>query len=113
VGAGPRGAARPRPGMDDPREHRGPGAPACGRGQRGPGGEARGRSRGGFGPEIPILVDAPGDPVESLGTAGQESDVTRAEPLINGHPDAVVAAAEGQGSEAVIPPGEDRKKPRD
>jgi transposase len=66
-----------------------------------------------------------GDPVEFRLTAGQEADVTQAEPLIDGHKagalildkaydsDAVVAAAKRQGAEAVIPSKKDRKVPRD
>jgi transposase len=88
-------------------------------------GEALGRSRGGFGTKIHIIVDAPGNPVEFILTAGQEADVTQAEPLIVGHKagafildkaydsDAVVAAAKRQGAEAVIPPKKNRKVPRD
>jgi transposase len=66
-----------------------------------------------------------GNPVEVLLTAGQEADVTQAEPLIDGHKagaflldkaydsGAVVAAAKRQGAEAVIPPKKNRKVPRD
>jgi transposase len=110
--------------MGDHRQHRGPGAPACGREKGGQGGEALGRSRGGFSTKIHIAVDALGNPVEFLLTAGQEADVTQAEPLIRGHKadayildkaydsDAVVAAAKRQGAEAVIPPKKNRKVPR-
>ena len=57
-----------------------------------------------------------GNPVDFILTAGQEADVTQAEPLIDAHKagayildkaydsNAVVAAAERQGAEAVIPP---------
>jgi transposase len=57
-------------------------------------------------------------------TAGQEADVTQAEPLIDGHEadafiadkaydsDAVVAAVERRGAEAVIPPRKNRKVSR-
>ena len=88
-------------------------------------GEALGRSRGGFSTKIHIVVDALGNPVEFILTAGQEADVTQAEPLIEGHEaeafildkaydsDAVVAAAKRQGAEAVIPPKKNRKVPRD
>ena len=84
-----------------------------------------GRSRGGFGTKIHILVDALGNPVEFILTAGQEADVTQAEPLIRGHKagayildkaydsNAVVAAAKRQGAEAVIPSEKNRKVPRD
>jgi transposase len=111
--------------VDDHRQHRGPGAPACGREKRGQAGEALGRSRGGFSTKIHIIVDALGNPVEFLLTAGQEADVTQSEPSIVGHKagafildkaydsDAVVAAAKRQGAEAVIPPKRNRKVPRD
>jgi transposase len=111
--------------MDDPRQHRDPGAPACGREKGGQTGEALGRSRGGFSTKIHILVDALGNPVEFILTAGQEADVTQAEPLIDGQKaeafiadkaydsDAVVAAAKRQGAEAVIPPKKNRKVPRE
>ena len=83
-----------------------------------------GRSRGGFSTKIHILVDALGNPVEFLLTAGQEADVTQAEPLIEGHAagafildkaydGAAVVAAKRQGTEAVIPPKENRKVARE
>jgi len=70
-------------------------------------------------------VDALGNPVEFVLTAGQAADVTQAEPLMRGHAagafiadkaydsDAVVAAAKRQGAGAVIPPKKNRKVPRD
>ena len=84
-----------------------------------------GRSRGGFSTKIHIIVDALGNPVEFVLTAGQEADVTQAEPLIDAHKadayildkaydsDAVVAAAGRQGAKAVIPSKVNRKVPRD
>jgi len=75
-----------------------------------------GRSRGGFSTKIHIAVDALGNPVEFILTAGQEADVTQAAPLIQGNKagayildkaydsDAVVKAARRQGGAAVIPP---------
>jgi transposase len=111
--------------VGDHRQYRSPGAPACGREKGGQEGEALGRSRGGFSTKIHLTVDALGNPVEFLLTAGQEADVTQAEPLIDGHKagafildkaydsDAVVAAAKRQGAEAVIPPKKNRKVPRD
>jgi transposase len=84
-----------------------------------------GRSRGGLSTKIHIAVDALGNPVEFLLTAGQEADVTQAGPLIRGNKagayildkaydsDAVVAAAKRQGAEAVIPPKVNRKVSRD
>jgi putative transposase len=84
-----------------------------------------GRSRGGFSTKIHIAVDALGNPVEFILTAGQEADVTQAEPLIQGHKadayildkaydsDAVVVSAKRRGAEAVIPSKKNRKVPRD
>jgi transposase len=84
-----------------------------------------GRSRGGFSTKIHIAVDALGNPVEFLLTAGQAADVTQAEPLIRGNKagayildkaydsDAVAAAAKRRGAEAVIPSKRNRKVPRD
>ena len=78
-----------------------------------------------FGTKIHILVDALGNPVEFILTGGQEADVTRAGPLVEGHrtgaaiadkaydSDAVVAAAKRQGAEAVIPSKKNRKFTRD
>src|SRR5262249_35386819 len=82
------------------------------------------RSRGGFGSEIHLLVDALGNPVEFLLTAGQEADVTQTEPLMDGHEaaviadkaydsDAVVAAARGRRAEAGIPSKKYRNVLRD
>jgi transposase len=86
--------------------------------------EALGRSRGGFGTKIHTLVDALGNPVEFVLTAGREVGATQAEPLMRGHQagafildeaydsDAVVAAAGRRGAEAVTPPRKNRKVPR-
>ena len=83
-----------------------------------------GRSRGGFSTKLHIVVDALGNPVEFVLTAGQASDVTQAEALIEGHEagaviadkafdsDALVRAVERRGAEAVIPPKKNRKCPR-
>src|SRR3954447_24987636 len=101
--------------MDDPRQHRGPGAPACRRGRKKgvDDDQALGRSRGGVSTKIHILVDALGNPVEFTLTGGQEADVPQAEPLRKGRKagafladkaydsDAVVQAAKRQGAEAV------------
>jgi putative transposase len=84
-----------------------------------------GRSRGGFSTKIHIAVDAVGNPVEFILTGGQEADVAQGEPLVNAHKaeayildkaydsDAIVAAAQRQGGEAVIPPKRNRKVARD
>jgi transposase len=114
--------------MDDPRQHRDPGAPARRRRRKKietDDDQALGRSVVVFGTKIHILVDALGDPVEFILTGGQEADVTRAGPLVEGHrtvaaiadkaydSDAVVAAAKRQGAEAVIPSKKNRKVTRD
>jgi len=87
--------------------------------------QALGRSRGGFSTKIHLLVDALGNPIDFRLTAGQESDVSHAEPLIKGHGaealiadkaydrDALVETANRQGAEVVIPPKKNRKDPRD
>jgi transposase len=89
-----------------------------GREKRGQDAEALGRSRDGFLTKIPIAVDAMGNLVEFLLTAGQEADVTQAEALIEGHEaeaviadkgydsDAPVRAVKERRAEAVIPPKE-------
>jgi transposase len=113
--------------VDDHGQHRGPGAPACRRGRKEgvDDDQASGRSRGGFSTKLHILVDALGNPVEFILTGGQGADVTQAEPLMQGHEagaiiadkafasDAVVAAAQRQGAQAVIPPKKNRKLTRD
>jgi len=93
--------------------------------KRGQSGEALGRSRGGFRTKIHIIVDALGNPVKFILTEGQGADVTQAEPLIDGHDagafiadkaydsDAVVATAQRQGAEAVIPSKKNRERPRE
>jgi transposase len=84
-----------------------------------------GRSRGGFSTQIPLGVDALGNPVDFILTGGPEADVTQAEPWIAAHEagasildtvydsDAVVKAARVQGGEAVIPPKKNRKVARE
>lgn len=61
-------------------------APARGRRKRGPDAQALGRSRGGLSTKIHIAVDALGNPVRLLLTAGQVHDSTQAEALIEGFP---------------------------
>jgi transposase len=112
--------------MDDPRQHRGPGASARGGGsKKGGADQALGRSRGGFSTKIHIAVDALGNPVELILTAGQEADVTQAEAMIEARDadayiadkaydsDAVVRKIQEQGAEAVIPSKKNRKHLRD
>lgn len=127
VASGLRGATRPRPGVGNHRQLRGPGPPACGRGRKKgvDDDEALGRSRGGFSTKIHIAVDGLGNPIEFRLTGGQVGDVAQAEPLIGAHEtdayildkaydsDTVVQAAQRQGGEAVIPPKKNRKVPRE
>ena len=87
--------------------------------------QALGRSRGGFGTKVHVAVDAPGNPVRLIATAGQVADVTQGEALVDGlaveHVIAdkgydsakLVEAIEAAGAEAVIPPRSNRKEPRD
>jgi transposase len=111
--------------MADPGQHGSPGAPACGRPKGGQTDACLGRSRGGFSTKIHLVVDALGNPVECRLSAGQEADVTYAEPLMDDHAaqawiadkaydsDAVVQVAQSQGAQAVIPSKKNRKQPRD
>jgi transposase len=87
--------------------------------------QALGRSRGGFGTKIHLAVEALGNPVSIHRSPGQDADVTYAEALLGDRrPDAVLAdkghdrnaffaVVEGRGAEAVIPPRNNRKEPRD
>lgn len=84
-----------------------------------------GRSRGGFSTKIHAAVDALGNPLRFILTGGQEADVKQAEPLIDGfEPEAVIGdkgydsdevvnMVQGRGAEAVIPPKQNRKEPRE
>ena len=92
--------------MADPRQHRGPGAPARRRGgKKGAADQALGRCRGGFGTKIHIVVDGLGNPVEFVLTAGQAADVTQAEALIEGHEAEAVIADKGYDSDALVAGG--------
>jgi len=100
----------------------------CGRGGKKSGGQesqALGRSRGGFSTKIHASVDALGNPLRFLLTAGQRHDITQAEGLIaNLEFERVIAdrsydaedflnqIAEKQAV-AVIPPRKNRKEPRE
>jgi transposase len=87
--------------------------------------QALGRSRGGFGTKVHIAVDALGNPVRLIATAGQVADVTQGEALVDGlavepviadkgyDSAKLVEAIEAAGAEAVIPPRSNRKEPRD
>jgi transposase len=87
--------------------------------------EAMGKSRGGLSTKIHAAVDALGNPVRLLLTAGQVSEHTRAEALVEGFragfvladkgydSDAFVEVIKGNGATPVIPPRSNRKTPRD
>jgi transposase len=75
--------------------------------------------------KVHVAVDALGNPVRLIVTAGQVADVTQGEALISGleaghviadkgyDSNKLVAAIEAAGAEAVIPPRSNRKAPRD
>ncbi len=87
--------------------------------------QALGRSRGGFSTKIHIAVDALGNPLRLILTAGQESDVTQGAPLIKDFAAQAVIADKGYDSDelvktitalqaqAVIPPRANRKEQRE
>ena len=87
--------------------------------------EALGRSRGGFSTKLHAAVDALGNPLRFIVTAGQPAEITQAEVLVSGFSaeavvadkgydsDAFVDQIEQSGAEAVIPPRRHRKEPRD
>jgi transposase len=84
-----------------------------------------GKSRGGLSTKIHAAVDALGNPVRLLLTAGQVSDHTQAEALVGGFRADFVVADKGYDSDAfvevikanggipVIPPRCNRKTPRE
>jgi transposase len=83
-------------------------------------GQALGRSRGGFSTKVHIAVDALGNPLRLLLTAGQRHDSPQASALIEGYEPQVLIADKGydsgplielvtaKGIEAVIPPKKNR-----
>ena len=87
--------------------------------------EAIGKSRGGLSTKIHAAVDASGNPVRLLLTAGQTSEYTQAEALIEGFEAGYVLADKGYDSDQfvsaieknhavpVIPSKKNRKVPRD
>jgi transposase len=87
--------------------------------------QALGRSRGGFSTKIHINVDALGNPLRFILTAGQRHDITQAEGLIVGYQgDHVIADKSydsdsfretiiASGAEPVIPSRSNRKNPYD
>ena len=84
-----------------------------------------GKSRGGLSTKIHAAVDALGNPVRLLLTAGQASEHTQAEALIEGFnagfvladkgydSDAFVATIKASGASPAIPPRSNRITPRD
>jgi transposase len=86
--------------------------------------EAMGKSRGGLSTKIHTAVDALGNPVRFLLTAGQHSEIKQADALIEGFSadyviadkgydaDSFIAAIETGQAIAVIPPKRNRKKAR-
>ena len=98
----------------------------CGRRLKKSGGQeqpALGRSRGGFSTKIHIAVDALGNPLRLLLTAGQRHDSPQAAALIEGFEplaliadkgydsDALIESVTAKGIEAVIPPKKNRLVP--
>ena len=87
--------------------------------------QALGRSSGGFGSKIHVNVDALGNPLRFILTAGQRHDVTQAEALIEGYEFEYAIADKAYDSEdlldviaekeatAVIPPRSNRKETRE
>lgn len=84
-----------------------------------------GKSRGGLSTKIHVAVDASGNPVRLLLTAGQTSEHTQAGALVDGFQASFVLADKGYDSDAfvetikasgatpVIPPKKNRLTPRD
>lgn len=87
--------------------------------------QAPGRSRGGFSTKIHIAVDALGNPLRLILTAGQRHDSPQAAALIEGFEpqaliadkgydsDALIKGVTAKGIEAVIPPKKNRKEQRE
>jgi transposase len=87
--------------------------------------QALGRSRGGFSTKIHIAVDALGNSLRFILTAGQCHDAPQAEALIEGYATEaliadkgydsapLVSAVQANGVEAVIPPRSNRKEQRE
>jgi transposase len=87
--------------------------------------QALGRSRGGFSTKLHVVVDALGNPLRVRLTAGQRHDSTQAGALLEdlvferviadrGYAgQAVLDLVADQGAEAVIPPHQSAKEPRE
>ncbi|WP_094161302.1 MULTISPECIES: IS5-like element ISThsp20 family transposase [Thiomonas] len=88
------------------------------------GNQAMSRTKGGFNTKIHLAVDAHGLPLRAVITEGTRADCAEAERLMDGFrmqclladkgydSDAIVAKAQEQGAQAVIPPRKNRKQPR-
>ena len=110
-------------GIDD-RQHDRAGAPTRSGRPKKSGAQAIGRSRGGPSTKIHAAVDALGNPVRVILTAGQQADITQADALIAGFvaesvladkgydADAFVVKITSQGAHAVIPPRSNRTEQR-
>ena len=93
--------------------------------QKKEGPQAIGRSRGGLTTKIHLAVDALGNPLRSILTAGQDSDIIQAPALIQGlDPDMVIAdkaydandfiqMIQGMGAMVVIPVRSNRNQQRE
>ncbi len=89
------------------------------------GGQEIGRSRGGLTTKLHVAVDALGNPLRVILSAGQIADIDCAAPLIKNLPSQAVVADKGYdadhfvakikaaGAEAVIPPRSNRRAPRE
>jgi transposase len=87
--------------------------------------ECLGRSKGGFSTKIHAVVDALGNPLRFILSAGQRNDITQAESLIQNFNNSIVIADKGydsnalieaiekNGSSQVIPPKKNRKIQRE
>ncbi len=87
--------------------------------------EALGRSKGGFTSKIHALVDALGNPIKFILTAGQRNDITQATNLTSNLKETVLIADKGYDSNdfiqhlnnnectAIIPPKKNRKEQRE
>ena len=86
--------------------------------------QALGRSRGGFSTKIHVVVDALGNPLDFVLTAGQAHDVTQGPTLLEGRQadyvsadkgydfDAFIEVVEAMGALPVIPARKNRTEPR-
>jgi transposase len=92
--------------------------------QGGQAAQALGRSRGGFSSKIHLIVDALGNPLDFVLTAGQVHDLKQAPTLLQGRTcdyviadkgydaDALIALIEAMGAIPVIPARKHRTEPR-